>query len=78
MVGEASCDPDILGNKRSRDEYPFKSTKEGGNNYHGMKAQVMCVPSRENSSQGGQLSDFYTRELKQVNGAAFFVIPVPW
>lgn len=44
----------------------------------GNKAQVMCVPRRENSNQGGQLNDFYSRELNQQGGAAFFLIPVPW
>ena len=39
----------------SCDEYPFASSEEGGAN-----ARVQWVPLRENSSQGGMLSSFYT------------------
>ncbi|MBS0027235.1 DUF6443 domain-containing protein [Chitinophaga sp. 22321] len=51
-----------------RDEYPYASTFEGVN------SDVVYVPSKENSSQGGSLSVLY-RGLK--TGDAFMVIPVP-
>ncbi|KAI1816370.1 deoxyribonuclease NucA/NucB-domain-containing protein [Poronia punctata] len=38
----------------SCDEFPFASTKEGGSG-----AILRCVDSTENSSEGGQLSNFY-------------------
>lgn len=52
-----------------RDEYPYASTFEGGEG-----ALVAYVPSRENSSQGGQLRALYSN-MKQ--GEAFLVLPVP-
>ena len=38
----------------SCDEYPFASTNEGGPD-----ATLRCVDSSENSSEGGQLGNFY-------------------
>jgi RHS repeat-associated protein len=52
-----------------RDEYPYASTFEGG---HG--ANVVYVPSKENSYQGFQLGSLY-KTLK--TGDPFLVIPVP-
>ncbi|KAL1957772.1 hypothetical protein VTO42DRAFT_5490 [Malbranchea cinnamomea] len=49
----------------SCDEFPFASTKEGGKG-----AQLRCVPRKENSSEGGQLSRFYK---KLSNGEKFNV-----
>ena len=79
MVGEPLCSIRLLAPPNStRDEYPFKTSKEGGKNYQGRKAQVSCAPVGEQSSQGGQLNAFYSRELLQQDDAAFFVMPVPW
>lgn len=41
--------------KTQCDEYPFASTRQGGNN-----AILRCVALRDNASQGGQLSTFYS------------------
>jgi hypothetical protein len=67
-----SCTP-ILGSTWSRDEYPFASSKEGGRG-----ARVMCVPVSEQLTQSADLPDFYATELGKVNGAAFYVFPVPY
>ncbi|MFH7004227.1 NucA/NucB deoxyribonuclease domain-containing protein [Flavobacterium bizetiae] len=54
------------------DEYPYASTKEGGEG-----ADVAYVPASENRSQGGSLGGFggLYRTLK--NGDQFLVLPVP-
>ncbi|KAK0536252.1 hypothetical protein OC835_002092 [Tilletia horrida] len=51
----------------SCDEYPFASSAEGG-----AGAVTRCVPSRENSVQGGTLSSFYTNN-GVTNGQAYNV-----
>ena len=56
---------------RSHDQ----STQEGGNDFQGSKAQVRCAPPGDKSSPGPQLRDFYSSELKQHPGGAFFVMP---
>ncbi|KAF2669835.1 hypothetical protein BT63DRAFT_454015 [Microthyrium microscopicum] len=49
----------------SCDEYPFASTHEGGDD-----ATLRCVDSTENSSEGGQLGNFYKNQ-KVKDGASF-------
>ncbi|KAI8949396.1 deoxyribonuclease NucA/NucB-domain-containing protein [Xylaria longipes] len=49
----------------SCDEFPFASVQEGGNN-----AILRCVDSTENSSEGGQLGNFY----KTINNGDMFDI----
>ncbi|PWN95725.1 hypothetical protein FA09DRAFT_362765 [Tilletiopsis washingtonensis] len=51
----------------SCDEYPFASTSQGG-----AGASTRCVPSQENSRQGGTLSSFYTRN-SVANGDSYSV-----
>ncbi|KAL9935426.1 hypothetical protein V8E36_005774 [Tilletia maclaganii] len=51
----------------SCDEYPYASSAEGG-----AGAVTRCVPSHENSVQGGTLSSFYTRN-SIANGDAYNV-----
>ncbi|KAK0530851.1 hypothetical protein OC834_003169 [Tilletia horrida] len=53
--------------RNSCDEYPFASSAEGG-----AGAVTRCVPSRENSVQGGTLSSFYTNN-GVTNGQAYNV-----
>lgn len=48
---------------KSCDEFPFASTKEGG-----AGAMLRCVDGSENSSEGGQLGNFYKT---LANGARF-------
>jgi hypothetical protein len=38
----------------------------------------MCVPVSEQLTQSADLPDFYATELGKVNGAAFYVFPVPY
>jgi RHS repeat-associated protein len=52
-----------------RDEYPYASTREGGEG-----AAVAYVPAAENSTQGGELSTLYS---KLNTGDQFLVLPVP-
>ncbi|KAE8214488.1 hypothetical protein CF327_g2117 [Tilletia walkeri] len=47
----------------SCDEYPFASSAEGG-----AGAVTRCVPSHENSVQGGTLSSFYTNNAIKDGG----------
>jgi len=55
---------------QSIDEYPFASTKEGGQG-----ATTATVPIGEQSQQGGQLSSFYKKNnIKE--GDKFKVVPV--
>ncbi len=76
MTGEPLCQPvDSL--KQSRDEYPYKTTKEGGL-FQGRKARVQCVSALEQSFQGAYLRNFYDTELSFADNAAFFVFPVPY
>jgi hypothetical protein len=57
----------------SLDEYPFASTKEGGNG-----AQVLCVPNSEQLTQSIDLNSFYRQELNYGNWAEFYVLTVPY
>jgi RHS repeat-associated protein len=66
---EAVKDYPSKGNGTERDEYPYASTFEGGEN-----ALVDYVPAKEQRIQGGTLSALY-KTLSQ--GDAFLVIPVP-
>ncbi len=59
-------------NGLSCDEYPFASTVEGGFN-----TQIMLVPARENSRQGGILSGFYNGRLRASGQPLFYVQVVP-
>ena len=71
----ASCQKgraDALGDKPepkgwSCDEYPFATTKEGGED-----ARVQWVPISENNKQGGRVSNFY-RENQVLKGDKFIV-----
>lgn len=59
--------------KESCDEYPFASTKEGGNG-----AITRCVPVSEQNSQGGTLSVFYKKNsIKDGSQFNVEVINVP-
>lgn len=53
--------------QRKQDEYPYASSQEGG-----AGAVTRCVPSHENSVQGGTLSSFYSRAGIE-NGDAYQV-----
>lgn len=53
----AACGSAECGSGESCDEYPFASSQEGG-----AGAVRLCVPERQNNSQGGTLSAFYQRE----------------
>jgi len=64
----------------SCDEYPFASTNEsGGNTRPRSPANLRCVPGRENSSGGQQLTAFQRANNAQ-NGDTYglgFVVPPP-
>lgn len=76
LAGVPTCQP-VNGIPYSRDEYPFASSKEGGTNT-GRKAQTLCVPVSQQGTQGYDLNTFYTGELLQLDGAPFYVVPVPY
>ena len=57
----------LKGSGLSCDEFPYASTTQGG-----ILSMTDCVPSRENSIQGGQLSQLYRKMNK---GENFVVIP---
>ncbi len=65
----ANCPPGSCGPGTSCDEFPFASTQQGG-----AGAVSMCVPTREQHVQGGQLSGLYR---KMNLGESFVVITVP-
>ena len=62
LRGEKAASPG-----KSLDEYPFASTKEGGKG-----ASVEAVSVKEQSIQGGQLSQFYKKN-KIKDGDSFNV-----
>jgi len=76
MKGESLCSA-VDGVDQSRDEYPYKTTKEGGF-YQLRKARVECVPVPEQFAQGRYLNTFYQNELGYQNDAPFYVFPVPY
>jgi hypothetical protein len=73
LRGEPPCENSF----KSRDEYPYASSKEGDTNT-GKKARVMCVPKGEQDTQRGDVQTFYGRELGRVDNAEFYVLPVPY
>jgi len=70
------CDPKPSGS--SCDEFPFFKTSEGGpaGAFPNTGASLQLVPSAENSSQGGDISGFYSScALSQ--GEQFIIVPLP-
>jgi hypothetical protein len=61
--------------KTSLDEYPFRSTQEGGG-FGGIRPEFMYVEPWENSRQGGMLSSFYSGQMSSTPGP-FLVVLVP-
>jgi Deoxyribonuclease NucA/NucB len=55
------------------DEYPFKTTKEGGRGAPANSRGWAWVPASEQRSQGGRISQFYQGN-RVLNGDAFWVL----
>lgn len=65
-----TVDPPERGKKGSCDEFPFKSTEQGG-----AGARIEQVPRREQDIQGGVVGGFY-RTHKMVDGDGYIVVIV--
>jgi hypothetical protein len=71
----AVCGRSVVGKPpvgKSCDEYPFKSTREGGTTLSKANRHTAWVPIAEQNSQGGRLSAFYQNN-RVLNGDAFYV-----
>jgi hypothetical protein len=58
---------------KSCDEYPFKTTKEGGKTLSAANRHTAWVPTAEQNSQGGRITAFYNAN-RVLNGDPFWVV----
>ncbi len=72
----AVCARSVVGpppSGKSCDEYPFKTTREGGKTLSAANRHTAWVPTAEQNSQGGKITAFFNAN-RVLNGDAFWVV----